>query len=110
MPSALIAPGGLSVLTPFGDGDCSLPNYIRRNEHGIEVSCRSRRIVGNRQSRATDKEQVGPGTACRELLRQVIQECADVFPPEASRHARSSAPLVMNTPRRRNEDGDSTSA
>src|SRR6478609_433500 len=25
VPSALMAPGGLSVLTPFGDGDCAKP-------------------------------------------------------------------------------------
>src|SRR4051812_11337980 len=25
VPSALMAPGGLSVLTPFGDGDCATP-------------------------------------------------------------------------------------
>lgn len=30
--------------------------------------------------------------------------------PRPGSHARSSAPLVMKTPRRRNEDGDSTSA
>ena len=45
-----------------------------------------------------------------EFLRQVVKKDADVLPPEARAHARSSAPLVMNTPRRRNEDGDSTSA
>src|SRR4051812_32736196 len=29
VPSALMAPGGLSVLTPFGDGDCAKPGECR---------------------------------------------------------------------------------
>ncbi|HEY3882711.1 MAG TPA: hypothetical protein VGM12_29345, partial [Trebonia sp.] len=54
-----------------------------------------------------DQEKLGPGPARGQLGRQVIQERPDVISPEARAHARWSAPLVMKTPRRRNEEGDS---
>src|SRR4249920_689256 len=58
----------------------------------------------------SDEEELGSRPPCRQFRGQVIEKRADVLPPESGAHARSSAPLVMKTPRRRNEDGDSTRA
>ena len=67
-------------------------------------------VIGHGQGSASDEEELGSRPACSQFRRQVIEKRADVLPPEAGAHARSSAPLVMKTPRRRNEDGDSASA
>jgi hypothetical protein len=80
------------------------------DEHRIEVAGRPRGVIGHRQGGASDEDELGSRPAGRQFRRQVIEERADVLTPEARAHARSSAPLVMKTPRRRNEDGDSTRA
>jgi hypothetical protein len=87
-----------------------LPDHVRRDEHGIEVPGRPHGVIRDRQGSASNEEQLGSRPARRQFRGQVVEERADVLPPEAGTHARSSAPSVMKTPRRRNEDGDSTRA
>jgi DNA-binding NarL/FixJ family response regulator len=72
--------------------------------------CGARIVVGDGDRRSADQEDICARTARSEFLTQIIQQGTDVVAPEPQAHARWSAPRVMKTPRRRNDDGDSTKA
>src|SRR5688572_19995277 len=86
----------------------SLSNRIRWREYGIEIPGGPATIEAEGDCGPANEEDLSPLSDGVEFSSEFAEKAADIIGSQRTMdHARLKAPAVMNTPRVRNDGGDS---